>query len=347
MELQKNRVFVRFEYIIMLLVLPIAAGAMVLWLYLSGINTSRVAGNYLYSILIAFGVWCGCRIAYFKTRHPLRLHHRYGHFVGKYLLACVLISWSLAFTGLRCFFDQYLQSRQMLLIATCISTLALLISIFYELIFLYNEDRAIRIENARLKKDNQINRIGSLTARVEPHFLFNCLNTLQNLIAKDQQSADRFNRVLSELYRDIVEMNKHTLISLRQEIDIMYKYYHLVSVRFPGAVQLRITMNDFDIDRLMIVPLSLQLLFENAVKHSFFSPENPLYIDIHITNTFVLFQNEAIPARRMTSPGNGLAILAGRYSLHKKQIEIDHTGNIFKVKLPLKKQTHAHPDNRR
>lgn len=346
MELQKNRGFVRFEYIIMLLVLPVAAGAMVLWLYLTGINTNRVFGNYLYSILIAFAVWYGCRIAYFRTRQRSRLHYGYSHFVVKYLVVCVLISWCIAFTGLYCFFHQYLQTDQLLFITTCISIIALLISVFYELIFLYNEDRATRIENARLKKDNLINRVGSLTARVEPHFLFNCLNTLQNLIAKDQESADRFNRVLSELYRDVVEMNKHTLVSLRQEIDVMYKYYHLVSVRFPGAVQLRIMMNDFDLDRLLIVPLSLQMLFENAVKHSFFSPENPLYIDVQVTSTSVLFQNEAIPARRMSSPGNGLAILSGRYSLlHKKQIEIDHTGNIFKVKLPLKKQNHAHPDH--
>ena len=175
-----------------------------------------------------------------------------------------------------------------------------------------------------------------LQNQVNPHFLFNSLNVLGSLIDMDVSKAKDFTRELSLFYRDVLHFKDEDIISLKEEVEFVKRYIYLQQIRFGEALQVEIIANE-NIEG-KVIPLSLQALVENAIKHNEISKANRLKIIIAITDDYELIVENNIQPKNIleTSSKTGLKNLAGRYEyLTGKKVVITKNNNYFRVNLPL------------
>lgn len=175
-----------------------------------------------------------------------------------------------------------------------------------------------------------------LQDQINPHFLFNSLNVLRSLIDLDVEKAKTFTGELSTFYRDLLHFKNMDIVSLKEEIDFVNKYIYLQQIRFGEALQVDIIANE-KIDG-KVIPLSLQSLVENAIKHNEMSMANPLKIVIAISDDYELVvENNLQPKNSIEIPSQtGLKNLAGRYEyLTGKEMVITKNTHYFRVSLPL------------
>lgn len=187
-----------------------------------------------------------------------------------------------------------------------------------------------RLEHARAQAE-----LDALRSYIDPHFLFNNLNTLSHLIADDPDRALAFNDSLAEVYRYILCNRGRDLVLLREELAFLRQYYFLLRLRFGPALVLDAD-GVADLDRLLIPPISLQVLVENAVKHNMFDRESPLVLVLWVEGDVVRFRNPRRP-KVLDRPSTkmGLRTLNERYR-HTlgRPIEIDAGDTTFTVTLP-------------
>ena len=203
------------------------------------------------------------------------------------------------------------------------------------IVFFYTTWRQAIEREQKLREENLKYQYRTLKTQVNPHFLFNSLNTLSEIIYVETQRADNYIQKLSGIYRYILDNEETDLIPLNKEIEFVKQYFALQKERDGNKIQLDI---DFEnADKFKIVPISLQILVENALKHNVISEEKPLIIHINGNNKYISISNDI---RRKSilgdSPGIGLSNLRGRVNLITgKEIIINRENNRFTVKLPL------------
>lgn len=175
----------------------------------------------------------------------------------------------------------------------------------------------------------------SLKSQIGPHFLFNSLNVLNGLISENQDKAQEFVSELSSVYRYVLEQNDKSLVSLREEIDFSRTYMNLIQKRFEDGLEFEV-VEDFDLN-YQIVPLSLQILLENCIKHNRISSDEILKVKVYIEDDYLLIKNNLQIKKQLNkSTGKGLKNIIDRYkSFTRKKVEIQQTENEFIVKLPL------------
>ena len=176
----------------------------------------------------------------------------------------------------------------------------------------------------------------SLKNQLDPHFLFNSLNVLTSLISENPQQAERFTTKLSKVYRYVLEQRNKDLVPIEEELKFAKTYMELLGMRFEEAVQFNIPDNISN-NELKIVPLSLQLLLENAVKHNVVSTSKPLTINIYEEGSYLIITNNVNPKEAIgKSTKVGLQNIADRYGLiTDKGVKIENNNKTFKVSLPL------------
>lgn len=176
----------------------------------------------------------------------------------------------------------------------------------------------------------------SLKNQIDPHFLFNSLNVLSSLIEENPENAQKFTTSLSKVYRYVLEQKDKDLVSVEEELAFAKTYMNLLKMRFENSLTYELPKEQLN-PEAKVVPLSLQLLLENTVKHNVVSEQKPLHIKIYIENEFLVIENnfqkkEVLQDRQ----GVGLQNIINRYAIiSKKKVQIEQTQNIFKVKLPL------------
>lgn len=189
----------------------------------------------------------------------------------------------------------------------------------------------------KLEKENLQSQFDVLKQQVNPHFLFNSLNVLVSLIKIDQDLAESFTEQLSKVYRYILENKDKDLVSLGVEINFLEAYLFLLNIRFKDKLVFQINLNDNDKEK-MVLPLALQLLIENSIKHNVFSKKNPLVIEIFIdkNNYLNVINNLHLRETNFASTGIGLENIKNRYKLLcKKTPEFLKTETQFIAKIPL------------
>ena len=176
----------------------------------------------------------------------------------------------------------------------------------------------------------------SLKNQLDPHFLFNSLNVLTSLIGENPAQAERFTTKLSKVYRYVLEQRNKDLVPIEEELKFAKTYMELLGMRFEEAVQFNIPDNISN-NELKIVPLSLQLLLENAVKHNVVSTSKPLTINIYEEGSYLIITNNVNPKEAIgKSTKIGLQNIADRYGLiTDKGVKIENNNKTFKVSLPL------------
>ncbi len=176
----------------------------------------------------------------------------------------------------------------------------------------------------------------SLKNQLDPHFLFNSLNVLTSLIGENPAQAEKFTTKLSKVYRYVLEQRNKDLVPIEEELKFAKTYMELLGMRFEDAVQFNIP-DAISTNELKIVPLSLQLLLENAVKHNVVSTSKPLTIRIYEENNYLIIENNVNPKEAIgKSTKVGLQNIADRYGLiTQKGVKIENNNKTFKVSLPL------------
>jgi len=222
-------------------------------------------------------------------------------------------------------------------IAVFFSVVSLLL-VFIDLgINLLHKWRYSLAEIERFKKENLETQFEMLRMQVNPHFLFNSLNTLSSLIYQNQDTASQFVRELSSVYRYILEKRKSELSTLDEELLFIDSYKYLLSLRFDKKLVFEMSVDENSKEK-MIVPLTLQILIENAVKHNVISAKKPLTIAIstHSNNTLEVRNNLQPKQTSSYSSGIGLDNIRSRLEiLTDRQIEVEKTEEEFIVRVPL------------
>ena len=218
----------------------------------------------------------------------------------------------------------------------CISVV-LFLTLTYEVLFLSKErELDIKIVD-QLDKERVDAELNSLKGELDPHFIFNSLTTLSHLISLDSDKAQMFTNKLAQVYKYLLINKDHELISLNEEIKFINDYLYLLRIRYDNKID--VNFNIGDTEKIMIIPCSLQVLIENAIKHNQFTEASPLQLQISLNAEFLKIENNIKEKDVVNSTKIGLTNLSNRYRLlYNKDIAVEKMDNRFIVKLPLIKQ---------
>lgn len=176
----------------------------------------------------------------------------------------------------------------------------------------------------------------SLKNQLDPHFLFNSLNVLTALIDENPEQAQKFTTSMSKIYRYVLEQKDKEMVKVEDEIEFAKIYCNLLKTRFEDSVNFTFDVNSDDLQKL-VVPLSLQLLLENCIKHNFATSSKPLNIRIFTEGKFLCIENNLqVREQLKESAGIGLSNIVQRYALlTKENVFIEKSEQTFKVKIPI------------
>lgn len=305
-------------------------------------NYSELVACYLFFTTVAFLVWEGnVRLMYFiRARYPWTKNSYYKIIVSLFfanivysgLISSVLLNlWSFCSHETRPGNEPLINSVLIIIISACF------ITNIYEILFL-NREKVVtesRVEQLNVAKAQA--ELEALKNQIDPHFIFNSLNTLSFLITRDPKSARLYNDTLARVYRYILSNKDRDLVLLREEIEFISNYFYLLKIRFADAISMTIEITDLSAENFLIPPISLQALVENAIKHNEFSEKKPMAIDVSIHSDYVIVKN-VLNRRDGTQPGSkiGLSNLDNRYKLlTKRNIIVENNFESFTVKLPI------------
>lgn len=201
-----------------------------------------------------------------------------------------------------------------------------------------NEKQKIELENEVLKREKLNAQFQSLKQQVNPHFLFNSLNTLKSLIRTGDSNAEEFVVRLSEIYRYILQKNQNDLVTVGEEMNILHAYIFMLKTRFEESIHVTIDIDKDVSGKKMLPPFTLQLLLENAIKHNVAAVSRPLKIEISGHGAVLVVKNN-LQTRRNTEESTGI----GLDNIHKRclflygeGLNVVKTDTSFMVEIPLK-----------
>jgi ligand-binding sensor domain-containing protein len=194
----------------------------------------------------------------------------------------------------------------------------------------------LEMQSTRLEKDKTEIQYQNLINHLNPHFLFNSLTSLNSLIMTEPKEASKFLQKLSLIYRYILQNKDKEIISLEQELAFVKHYIELQKSRFEDGLEINIEVKKAYLNA-GIVPVTLQNLFENAIKHNSVEEDKPLIINVFIEEDYLIVKNNLqLKKYVQTSNKQGLESLKNLYKyLSKKPLEIIETESEFVVKIPL------------
>lgn len=187
---------------------------------------------------------------------------------------------------------------------------------------------------ARLEKEKAAYQFEALKQQINPHFLFNSLNALASLAYQDAEKTNLFAKKLSSVYRYLLLTADKQLVTLREELSFLNSYLYLENIRFGSAMHVEIDIPDSFLFQ-KIVPASLQLLVENALKHNIATTESPLRISIIARDNSLTVSNNLQPRGEVATNKKGLENLGQQYKACGKAINILKSNDKFSVTLPL------------
>lgn len=303
----------------------------------------QVKLSFVYTTVIAFVIWQGNRYLLFTLRSyfnwfnkPLRKIAVVILSVSFYTLpvsALLLVGWYRLFANGNTNWEVVVTTS--LVIMICV----IFIVHVYETVFLVKESESEMLRNAQLEKSKAEAELEALKNQIDPHFIFNSLNTLSHLIEEKPAKAKQFNDNLADVYRYILQNKARDLVLLKEEMDFLRDYFSLLIIRFEDAVQLIINAPVEQFDQYLVPPISLQILVENAIKHNEFSSTRPIIITVTMMADTLMVSNP-VKRKQLRKPSSkiGLNNLLERCRLTTgREIIIKESGNIFSVSLPILK----------
>ncbi len=200
------------------------------------------------------------------------------------------------------------------------------------------KNKEVELENIQLKSEKFSAELDNLKKQIDPHFLFNSFTVLHSLIRSDSRLAEQYLLNLTDLYRNILRNYSENTVSLEEELNLINSYLHLQKARFENGLHVDIQINK-EVMNNQIPIFSLQLLFENCIKHNIVSDEKPLHITVFQKGKSYLCvrNNLQLKIRNEDSTGKGLANLKRRYELLgvNDGLSIEHNHQFYSVTIKL------------
>jgi hypothetical protein len=300
---------------------------------------AELVGANAFFILTSFLIWKGCNWIHVKLRP---LYQPISNPISKIGAVCAVSALYGACTGGLSAMLWLTLSREGFswggvwrFLAACISAV-IIFTLIYEILFLSKERELDTKIVTQLDRERSQAELQALTNEMDPHFIFNSLNTLNHLILNNPQQAHFFNNRLAQVYKYFLLNKNREMIPLKDELEFIESYFYLLQIRHDNKLELEKELNDKH-ETVMIPPCSLQILVENAIKHNEFSAERPLKIKISLNEHYLKVSNNIKPKTyAVHSTGIGLKNLRARYKiLFQQDITIEETRENFIVKLPL------------
>lgn len=190
------------------------------------------------------------------------------------------------------------------------------------------------VQQEKLKREQLTLQYETLKGQVSPHFLFNNLNSLTSLISTDAEKAIDFVKKLSDVYRYVLDQRDQELVALDTELNFLESYIFLQKIRFEANLDIQI---DVSPKNFKVIPLSVQMLVENAIKHNEISDKNPLQIRVFSSDDLYLtIENKLQKKSGSEGSGSGIQNIKDRYEFFtNRKVIISDNGGKFQVSIPL------------
>ena len=210
-----------------------------------------------------------------------------------------------------------------------------LVLMIYEAVYFFHSWKNQVLESEAIMRTQVTSQLDALKNQLDPHFLFNSLNTLSSLIDENEPAQQYLFR-LSDVYRYVLVSKDRNTVTLREEMEFVHAFLYLAKVRFTTGLTIEKDIPDSALEQL-VAPLSVQLLVENALKHNAITRENPLTVSIQVENGFLWVKNEVKPKVHFESGTKvGLNNILERYRLLTSiPVQILKGSKNFEVGLPL------------
>lgn len=210
-----------------------------------------------------------------------------------------------------------------------------IVSVFH-VIYFYNRYQQNKLKEQKVIAGTASAKFDALKNQLDPHFLFNSLNVLTSLIEENPNQAQKFTTSLSKVYRYVLEQKNKELVTVDEELQFAKTYMSLLKMRFEDSIVFTMPESALNPES-KVVPLSLQLLLENAVKHNMVTSSKPLHIKIYEENDYLVVDNNLQPKQIVKkSSGVGLNNIMQRYKLlTNKKVDINKEANRFAVAIPM------------
>jgi sensor histidine kinase YesM len=301
--------------------------------------------GHLYFIVLAALVWQGNRYLMFRTRKRFTWFDKP---IEKLILLFVnnifyttplTIAWLCLWYRWAGF--SAINWNAILIVTLLIVIVVLFITHVYETVFMVKEQQNEQTKNAQLKQAKAEAELEALKNQIDPHFMFNSLNSLSYLITTDQAKAIQFTENLAEIYRYILSQKDQSMVLLEDELTFMEKYTDLLALRFGDALHITKHFNGSTEKEFLIPPVSAFVAMENIVKHNEISVQQPLNVKITLNENQVIISNELREKRSIRHSSKiGLQNLNERFEiLTGKSIIVKKTHHHFEVSLPVIKLT--------
>ncbi|WKL44630.1 histidine kinase [Flavobacterium sp. ZE23DGlu08] len=302
----------------------------------------RLLVNFLFTMMYTFSLYASNMFLFWKLdsyfEDKFSVKRLTLGFIGSFLVSLAVIFLMHLFEEVvynKNSFDYFLANEKpssylASIIITFFVTLSIYTISFYKA---YNENK---VKEQKIIAGTANAKFESLKNQIDPHFLFNSLNVLSSLIEENPDNAQRFTISLSKIYRYVLEQKDKELVSVEEELAFAKTYMNLLKMRFENSLFYELPTIAINPDA-KVVPLSLQLLLENTVKHNVVSEQRPLHIRIYIEGDYLAVQNdyqkkEVLQERQ----GVGLQNIVNRYGIiTNRKVLIIQNEKTFTVKIPL------------
>jgi two-component system, LytTR family, sensor kinase len=300
--------------------------------------------DFLTCLIITIPLWMGDRLImiWSRTRYPLfkdvrkRLIHQS---VSMFLFTIIgnnFIGWIMDDFIFKDNYGGHFRTDTLIQSNAAAIFCSTMIIAIYESVYFINELKNSVEEKETLKRESLKAQLDALKTQVNPHFLFNNLNTLTAIIPDTPDQAIEFVQQMSKVYRHILEVQDEKTIPLKDELEVLKAYGFLLKTRFGDNLDIEIDVPEEKLTQ-QIVPLSLQLLMENAIKHNIVSSAKPLKIKVFAENGHLLVSNNLqVKNQQIESTGIGLDNIRNRYKLFSNdEVKVTESGESFTVSIPL------------
>lgn len=292
----------------------------------------------VYFVVLSGSIWQGNRFFLLKQRRYLDWFRHPARKVMVLLAANVLYTAPLTVVWLWLWYEAAGFSPPDFGVIQTVTLMNVICVIFvthvYETVYLIRQREDDQLHFEKLERSRAEAELEALRSQIDPHFMFNSLNTLAYLIETRPDSAKSFCDDLADVYRYILRRKNEALVHLAEELEFANRYAALMKHRFRNAVDIRL---DAPAVNGLIPPISIQVLLENAVKHNAFSETNPLRVIVAASKNEVTVENDRRPLDTLRPSSQiGLRNLNERFELLTgRRIEVDSSEHLFRVTLPL------------
>jgi sensor histidine kinase YesM len=291
-----------------------------------------------YFIFISFCVWQGCRWLIYKYRKFLP-HQPFLKILS--LCFVTVLYGSIIATILSALWMKFTSNLEWPTVLTntvAVGVAVIIFTLIYEILYLSKEKENEYSKSKLLDTALTKAQLTLLKNELDPHFMYNALNTLSYLIKNDPDKAEDFITRLADIYKYFLANKNKEYVSLKEELQFIDRYFFLLQLRYENKIKLIKEVDGYDLDSITILPCALQILVENAIKHNAFSETKPLAVKISIGRESIYVVNTKNPGKITShySTKVGLSNLKARYELaYKKPITVESGRNYFAVRLPL------------